>query len=163
MKNKITGLLLVALIVASAFALFACGKAEKITIAANNTTEYTIAYAKAEGDSPSHYDYAVRLFRHINIMLEVPDIERYVYTDRSSEHEILLGATDRPLSQQLVAEVNAANLSGNDIVWGYGYKDGKLAFYANNSIIKKSYVSAYFFHIRKNMRRKKNCGLLSYR
>ena len=56
-------------------------------------------------------------------------------TDVSSaeqKYEILIGDTNRAFSVELLEAINTYGSSSEFLVWGYAYKDGKLAFTANS-------------------------------
>ncbi len=91
-------------------------------------SEYAIVFSN---DGVSHERYAEYLSEFALIDYNYEGFEVYDHNDKTNDKEILIGATSRQLSKDLVTAVNTANTSGKDFVWGYGYRDGKLAFYAN--------------------------------
>ena len=68
-------------------------------------------------------------------------------TPEIGEFEILFGNTDRPISQDLLAEMQSGIVNEDDVAYAYAYVDGKLAFTAScaegfdlGSIVLLSYL-----------------------
>ena len=53
---------------------------------------------------------------------------------KETELEILIGDTDRDFSKMLLEAINAYGSVDEFFVWGYAYRDGKLAYTANSDI-----------------------------
>lgn len=75
-------------------------------------------------------DFAVELS---NKLRKSGTLIRYSVDSRKEEDfEILIGNTNRALSKEL-ADICKASTVGDELVWGYMFRDGKLAFSANSN------------------------------
>ena len=137
MKRKITLLLLAFVMLASACLATSCSlkkpsdeKAETVYFLKDGATDYAIVYSK---DAAGHYEKATEIFSDMIVEYEAdPQPVRYEYTEQTNDKEIVIGDTDRQITKDLKAAI-ADKSKGQDGVWyAYGYKDGKLGFYANS-------------------------------
>ncbi len=101
-----------------------------VNIAEIGKCKYSIAF-KNSSDVKSFEKYARAIYGIIAVDYFVT-VEKYDSDTKVLENEILIGNTDRPLSLELKSAVDKEAGTQNDFVWGYAYKDGKLAFYANS-------------------------------
>ncbi len=106
---------------------------ETVYIVKDGKTEYNLVYSRQGID---HSSYAKELNTKINMeLLGTGDsMSMYNYKNPDCEEqplEILIGETDRAVSQELAAAVKAKGNNGTDLAWGYTYREGKLAYYAN--------------------------------
>ncbi len=99
---------------------------ETVNILKDGVTEYFITY-DTSGEA-----YGKKMFAAFATEYDYTEIERYYFNEDFNEKEIVIGDTDRPLSKELKAAAEALKTGEGDYVWAYGYKDGTLAFYANN-------------------------------
>ncbi len=109
-------------------------------------TDYTIAYGKGESDSA----YAQAFFKKAAVDYACTEIEKYLYTEKERELEIVIGDTDRSISAELKAAAEAKKTAEGDFVWAYGYKNGKLGFYANSELGYELGWSAFLSAIMKS-------------
>ena len=137
MKRKIATLLS-ALMIVSVLAVTSCTiskpqespKSETVYFLKDGAADCAIVYSR---DIIGHYEKATEIFSGMIVDYEAdPRPVRYEYTENTQEKEIVIGDTDRQISKDLKAAI-ADKSKGVDGVWyAYGYKDGKLGFYANS-------------------------------
>ena len=116
--------------------LTACGEREPETtppetvyLAKDGATEYSVVWSD---QGVVHSTSASRITGIINLDMAI-EADSYEYTAKTTAKEILIGKTDRAISVELANAVDAA-VAGDDVyAYGYGYKDGKLAYYANSA------------------------------
>ncbi len=98
-----------------------------IYIFKDGATDFALTY-----DSENGSKYATKFFQKVAMIYEYEELLRYPCSSDSNEKEIVVGDTDRQISKDLKAAAEAQATADEDFVWAYGYKDGKLGFYANN-------------------------------
>ncbi len=96
----------------------------------DGATEYSLVHT---GKNTADYTYARTIFNKLAIDFAYESTDIYDFKTKTSDKEILIGETDRQISKDLKSAADAKNTSGKDFVWGFGYRDGKLAFYANST------------------------------
>ncbi len=104
---------------------------ETVDIVVDADTAYKLIYSSDsyQGDQQIAKELdALITAAPANKFRPVPD------TAAESEFEILIGATDRAYSGELLEALNSYGSLEERYIWGFGYKDGKLAFVANSSI-----------------------------
>ncbi len=101
-------------------------------IVKNGESDYKIAYR--DSGANTYFEEMAENFANNSYVYYDKELEIYEASDNESQYEVLLGATNRPLSAELVDAVDAAGKREGDYAWGYAYKDGCLAFYANSQI-----------------------------
>ena len=105
-------------------------ESEPIYLVKDEASEYSIAFGNT--DAVRRFgDYAVKLRGRIASEY-FPFLDKYDASEENRENEFLIGDTDRQLSLDLKAAVTDAAAPDGDLVWGYAYRDGKLAFYASS-------------------------------
>lgn len=90
--------------------------------------DFVIIYSadSYQNDATVSYDLATE-FLNSGVFINVaPDVAM-----KEGKNEILIGATNRPLSEELIAACIKEKKS-DELVWGFAYKDGKFAFAAAN-------------------------------
>lgn len=130
-KRYLTIFAILILTIATVLILGSCNKDPEgntpVEIAKQGETEYSIVFTQNGSLSPR---WANTLKETFFSEFEI-EIETLADTSAEAEHEIVIGETNRPLS----AELKAAATQGkpeDSWLWGFGYKDGKLAIYANS-------------------------------
>lgn len=131
--KKIIGVILMVALLLSLGMLTACElsnppAAGTAYIAKDGASDYSVVYSN---EGVIHYNKASVLWQVINNELGIY-AEKYEAAEKTTDKEVLFGKTDRALSVELAAAVDAAVSADKPYAYGYGYKDGKLAFYANS-------------------------------
>ena len=85
---------------------------------------YVIIHGSSGGDAKTLSDLLWKEYRL--------DIDYKKDTAKEVPKEILVGNTNRPLSQKLASAVDAAAI-GENYAWGYAVEDGKLALYSTGN------------------------------
>ncbi len=101
---------------------------EIVDIVVDENTQYALIY------SSDSYQGDQQIAKELDALItavSASKIRPVPDTAAEKEFEILIGATDRAFSKELLAEVNEIS-SDSLYVWAYAYKDGKLAFVANS-------------------------------
>ncbi len=105
----------------------------------------TVVLGAPSGSGIEHNEYRIivssdSFMGDMNFAVELSDelrklgtLIRYSVDSRDEdEFEILFGNTNRDLSKEL-ADICKASTVGDELVWGYMFRDGKLAFAANSN------------------------------
>ncbi len=100
---------------------------ETIYIFKDGATDFALT-----SDSKGGGTYATKFFQKVAMAYEYDALTRYTYLSGNNAKEIVFGDTDRQISKDLKAAAEAKKTADEDFVWAYGYKDGKLGFYASN-------------------------------
>lgn len=133
MKRLFKSMLVLLLCVIIIVTLGACFRKEEpqpttVNIVTKDGSDYALIFSSdsVANDAVLANDLASKIYAASGVSLRaVPD------TNEETEYEILVGNTSRQVSAQLHSEVNGMVTSDAPVVWGYTYKDGKLAFTAN--------------------------------
>ena len=134
MKSTVLKKLLItlALLVCVALALTSCGKDDDkvvdVTVGESGSFGYTVVYGQASNLGSRWATGAVRNFIYQKFGVDVKPVKD---TEAEAANELLVGDTSRALSQELKAAAMEGRTNEDD-VWAFGYRDGKLAIYANS-------------------------------
>ncbi len=90
-------------------------------------TDFSLTYSSGTAEQ-----YGKELFNRFAVDYDCNTIDKYLDTDKTNKLEIVIGDTNRDISKALKEEAEIQMVGKKDFIWGYGYRDGKLAFYANN-------------------------------
>ena len=123
-------LMLAIFIVASITLLSACNRAPDgapVEIAKQNETQYVVVFNQSGSLSPRWANTLKEtFFSEFGI-----EVKTTADTADEVEYEIIVGDTSRAISVELKAAVTSGKAE-DSWLWGFGYKDGKLAIYANS-------------------------------
>ncbi len=102
---------------------------EMVDIAVDADSPFELVYSSDanQGDSALATELRSLLRKSGKIFRPVPD------TKEETEFEILLGNTNREVSQMMLAAINAYGSPDEILVWGYAYRNGKLVYVANSN------------------------------
>ena len=129
-------LVIFALVLTFCFGLSACKKNDPTTPSGDPTTEhivkdgvsdYVIIFSQNTNKGGS-YAYAINA--ELGVLPGNKTLPFKSDAETEGAKEILLGDTNRQLSKDLKADLEA-NTAADSIVWGFAYRDGKFAFYFN--------------------------------
>ncbi len=112
---------------ATSEATFRALSSENVVIVNSDGTDYVLRYSS---DSYQGDQAIAKELQALLPALKTPSPD----TKEEVQYEILIGNTSRALSSELLDAINAVGDESTVYVWGYAYKDGKLAFTANSSI-----------------------------
>lgn len=102
----------------------------EVSVIENNVTDFVLVYGAADADGRAE---SIAFFNMLRSVFSGVRLAPQKDSDTpTGGHEILVGNTDRALSAELIAAVNARD-GGNDLVWGFAYRDGQFAFYTTNT------------------------------
>lgn len=89
-------------------------------------TDYTVVYPKGDVQWNNYANYICKILSASGERIKAKDD-----SNEPVEKEILLGPTNRPLSQELVTEIDKGD--EGDHLFGFSSKDKKIAIYANST------------------------------
>ena len=91
------------------------------------------AYIVYDIDDMNYVNAAGLIKLAIRYEIGLPSFKTLPDTMAENAREILIGDTGRSLSTDLVAAITQKSAENGDaLIWGYAYRDGKLAFAANS-------------------------------
>ncbi len=102
-------------------------EAQRVVIAGNGADDYTLVYAT--GGANGEMVLAMRETLAGYGVSVMPSVDKNTPV---GEHEILIGATNRPLSERLMAMLADKCENADDLAWGILYENGSLAIAASS-------------------------------
>ena len=131
MGRKIIRIALSAILLTVAFFALGIGASaeiDELLIADRSGSDYVIIRGTDSSDAATAYALSEKIY-----VVTRSDVFDYATTRKESEKEILLGRTNRQLSLDLIAEIEAKYPS-DSYAWGFAVRGEQLAIYANSAI-----------------------------